>query len=270
MDDQSKRDEGSGRIKPEADPRLSRSMEFGLAILQSFSEESATLGIADLAKLVGIKRSTTHRYATTLVVLGYLEQDSKRKYHLARRAAAVGAAAIGALRVRVGALPILEGLREQTGHTVSLGVLDGDRALYIERLPGYREGQYEVDRNGGIGVSLPLHCTAIGKALLAGLPKRESSRRLSDIELTRHGPNTIVGKRRLDAELERIRQEGLAVSDEEHAAGARSIAALVRDSQIEQLLAIEVGVPARAYTVQQLVKVIGPRLESAAKLISSG
>jgi IclR family pca regulon transcriptional regulator len=262
-------DESRGRIKPEADPRLSRSMEFGLAILECFSEERPSLGIADIATLVGISRSTTHRYATTLVVLGYLEQNSKRKYRLARRAAEAGVAATGALRLRVGALPVLEWLREQTGHTVSMGVLDGGRALYVQRLLSHREGQYEVDRHVGVGVPLPLHCTAVGKALLAGLSESDRDRTLREIELTPHAPNTILSRRGLLDELKRVCREGFAISDEEYVEGARSIAVLVDGALIEQRLAIEVTVPAEAYTVQELIADVGPRLRQAAKLISN-
>src|SRR5580693_1466011 len=69
----------SARIRPAPDPRLSRSLEYGIAILESFSRKHQELGIAELAELVGISRSTTHRYAITLVALGYLGQDSRRK-----------------------------------------------------------------------------------------------------------------------------------------------------------------------------------------------
>ncbi len=67
------------RIRPKPEPHLSRSLEYGVAILESFSSEHQTLGIADISEIVGISRSTTHRYAMTLVALGYLEQDSTRK-----------------------------------------------------------------------------------------------------------------------------------------------------------------------------------------------
>lgn len=257
------------RVRSEADPRLSRSMEFGLAILECFSHEYSALGIADLAGMVGTSRSTTHRYATTLVVLGYLEQDTKRKYRLARRAAASGDAAVGALRLSPTGLSVLEDLREQTGHTVSTGILDGKRVLYIQRLLGHREGQYEVDRNVGIGVALPLHCTAMGKVLLAHLSEPEASQLLDDIELTRHAPNTITSKRSLLRELESVRQAGRAVSDEEHFRGMRAIAVLVQGAPAAQLLALEVAVPSSAYTAKQLIADVGPHLERAAKLISS-
>lgn len=270
MDDQSRRDEHGPRIKPHADPRLSRSMEFGLAILECFCEDRSTLGIADLAKIVGLSRATTHRYAATLLALGYLEQDSTRKYRLARLAGSPGAAALGAMRLPDGAPAILEELREQTGHTVSIGLLDGQRALYIRRLLGHREGQYEADRQVGIGVALPLHCTAIGKALLATLPKPRAARLVRELELTRHSPHTITNKRALRAELDRVRGEGWAFSDEEHFVGARSIATSVQCEQVEWPLGIEVAVPAAAFTAMELSARVLPALQWAAGLISSG
>ncbi len=138
---------GKKRIRPDADPRLSRSLEYGMAILESFSGGRQALGIADIADIVGVSRSTTHRYAMTLVALGYLEQNSKRKYRLARHAADPGGAAIGAIRREVAARAVLEELREQTGHTVSMGVLNGARVIYIYRLLAHGAGQYG-DRPG--------------------------------------------------------------------------------------------------------------------------
>jgi DNA-binding IclR family transcriptional regulator len=256
------------RIKPAPDPRLSRSLEYGIALLESFSGERQSLGIADMADIVGISRSTTHRYAMTLVALGYLEQDSKRRYRLARDAAGPGAAAIGAIRRLLPARAVLEELRDQTGHTVSMGVLDGARVTYVHRLLGHRPGQYEVDQGLGVGAHIPVHCTALGKVLLASLSDAERRELLASIKLVRRGPGTITGKKQLAAELDRISARGVVVSDEEHARGARSVAVLVPRPRSEYPLAIDVTVPSGAYTVDQLVKGIGPALKRAARLIS--
>jgi DNA-binding IclR family transcriptional regulator len=256
------------RIRSDPDPRLSRSLEYGVAILESFSGGRQALGIADLANIVGISRSTTHRYAMTLVALGYLEQDPKRRYRLARSAAAPGTAAIGAIRRLLPARAVLEELRDETGHTVSMGVLDGGRVIYVHRLLGHRPGQYSIDRDIGVGANIPVHCTALGKVLLASLSDPERRELLASIELVRHGPNTIRAKKRLAAELDRIGTGGVVVSDEEHVSGARSIAVLVPRPRSEHPLAIDVTVPSPAYTLDRLVEDIGPRLKRAARLIS--
>jgi IclR family pca regulon transcriptional regulator len=258
----------TARIKPAPDPRLSRSLEYGIAILESYSSEHQALGIAELADIVGISRSTTHRYAMTLVVLGYLEQDPKRKYRLARRAADAGGVALSELRRHVPTGAVLEELRDDIGHTVSMGVLDGARVVYVHRLLGHRSGQYAVDRDMGVGANVPVYCTALGKVLLASISDAERRELIAGLELTPHGPNTITDKRKLAAELDRVSPRGTAVSDEELVSGARSIAVLVPRPHSEHPLAIDVTVPAAAYTVKRLVKEVGPRLKRAAKLIS--
>lgn len=256
------------RIKAEPDPRQSRSLEYGVAILESFSSEQQTLGIADIAKLVGIGRSTTHRYAMTLVALGYLEQNSKRKYRLARRAADPGSAVIGTIRHEVAARTVLERLREESGHTVSMGALDGSRIIYLYRLFSHGVGQYTVDGDLGVGAHIPAHCTALGKVLLASLSDAERRELLAGIKLRRHGPNTIVKRAELVGELERISPREVVVSDEELLAGSRSIAVLVPRPPSERALAIDITVPSSAYTVDELLKRFGPRIKRAAKLIS--
>lgn len=259
---------GEPRIKPDADPRLSRSLEYGVAILESFSGERQTLGIADIADVVSVSRSTTHRYAMTLVALGYLEQDSKRKYRLAQHAADPGGAVIRAIRREVAARAVLEELREQTGHTVSMGVLNGARVIYVHRLLAHGVGQYDADHDLGVGAAVPAYCSALGKVLLASISDAERRELLASVELKPHGPNTIEERDELAAELDRISTRGVVVSDEELFAGSRSIAVLVPRPRSEHPAAIDVTVPSSAYTVEQLRKQIGPRLKRAAKLIS--
>jgi DNA-binding IclR family transcriptional regulator len=259
----------TSRIREVPDSRLSRSLEYGIAILESFSGERQALGIAEMADIVGISRSTTHRYAITLVALGYLEQDPKRKYRLAAQAATPGSAAIGAIRKRIPARAVLEELRKETGHTVSMGVLDGARVVYIHRLLGHRIGQHAIDRDFGVGADVPVHCSALGKALLASLSDAERRELLASIELTQHGPNSIMDKKKLAAELDRISLRKPVVSDEELIRGARSIAMLVPRPRSEHALAIDVTVPSAAYTVEQLLEDIGPCVKRAAKLISA-
>ena len=256
------------RIRAAPDPRLSRSLEYGIAILEAFSGERQALGISELADILGISRSTTHRYATTLVVLGQLEQDSKRRYRLARHATDTGAAAIGAIRRWVPARAVLQELREETGHTVSMGVLDGARVVYIHRLLGHRSGQYAIDQDLGVGANVPVYCTALGKILLASLSDAERRELLADIKLTRRGPHSIIEKKKLVAELDRISARGVLVSDEELVRGSRSIAVLVPRPRSERPLAIDVTVPTGTFTVDRLVKEVGPRVRRAARLIS--
>jgi IclR family transcriptional regulator, pca regulon regulatory protein len=258
----------SGRISPTPDPRMSRSFEYGAAILEAFSHEHLALGIAELAEFVGITRSTTHRYAATLVALGYLEQDPKRKYRLSLAATGPGHTAIGSMRRQVPARVALEELRDKTGHTVSMGVLDSTRVIYVHRLFGHHRGQYEIDMDLGVGATVPVYCTALGKVLLASLSDDERLEIIAGLQLIPHGPNSILAKSDIAAELDRLNVRDAVVSDEELTAGARSIAALIPRPAGEYALAIDITVPSWAYTVNRLRKKLGPPLRRTVRLIS--
>ncbi len=255
------------RIIEEADPRLSRSLEFGLAILERFSGDRPSIGIAALADMIGSSRSTTHRYASTLVELGYLEQGAKRKYRLAPRAASAGMAALGALRLSPSARSVLAALRTQTGCTVGVGVRDVARALYIDRLPGHGAGQAEVDAGLGVGVPVPLHCTALGKAILAGLGESELAQLLGSPELDGGGSRSTAEIPELEAQLERIRGGELSHGDEELRPGARSIAVLIECSRARPI-AVDIVAPASRFSMRELTDKLGPILRRTAARVA--
>jgi len=256
------------RVAGPPDPKQSRSVEYGAAILRCYSSDRRGLGIADMADLVGMSRSTTHRYAVTLVALGYLEQDSKRKYRLAARSANPGWAAIEAVRAKVGARAALEDLRDELGHTVSMGMLSGGRVVYVYRLFGHRRGQFHADHGLRAGASVPVYCTALGKVLLASLATAERERLLDGLELEPQGPNAILDRRRLATAIDRIGASDAVLSDEEQLAGARSLATLVPGTRGGFTLAIEVTAPASAHSASGLVRHAAPALRRAARLIA--
>ncbi len=260
----------ASRIKAAPDPRMSRSFEYSVAVLESFSRERRPLGISELAKIMGLSRPTTHRYAVTLVALGYLEQDDKRRYRLSTRAAGPGRSAIGAVRRQVSARVVLEDLRDKVGHTVSMGVLDRNRVVYVHRLFGHRRGQYAVDLELGVGASVPVYCTALGKVLLASVSDAERRELLEELQLVPNGPNSIVAKSELEEEIAGIDVRGPVLSDEELTAGSRSVAVLVPRPAGEYPLAIEVTVPSSAFTAKQLLDEVGPLVKRMASLISGG
>ncbi len=255
-------------IKPSAEPKYSRSLEFGLAIVGCFTVKRSVLRISELADMIKVSRSTTHRYAQTLVELGCLEQDRKHHYRLARGIAAAGTAFIDTLRLETPeAREILEDLRDVTGHTVSMGVLDGARVLYTYRLFAHGPGQYEADLESGVGGSVPVYCTAIGKMLLASLGPAERHHAVARLKLRSRGPNTITKKRVLTEELLEIDAVGIAVCDEEQAKGVCSIAALIAHAKRSQPMALSVTVPAESMSVATMTAELGPHILAAAERI---
>jgi IclR family pca regulon transcriptional regulator len=250
--------------------RFSSSLVAGLAILDCFSAERPQLGIAGLADRLNMTRSTTHRYAATLVALGYLEQDHARQYRLAPRVADLGLALLDSMTLRRHAREPLRRLRVETGRTVSMAILDNGQIRYVERLRGWRQGQHAADLDLGLAARQPIHSTAMGKLLLAYLPDPKREGLIAELELSRQGPKTITSKDALRTELQRVRRAGLAVNDEEQAPGLRSIAAPVLDEQGLALAAIAVTVPREAFSRKQLIVQLGPPVEATAEQISAG
>ncbi len=263
----SKHNQFEPRVSADANPRLSRSLEYGVAILESFTADRPRLGVSDMAAIMGISRSTIHRYAITLVRLGFLEQDGGRKYRLSRGAMLMGSNVIHTVRLETSARVILEALREKTRATVSLGVLDRTNVVYIERLFSHGTGQYEADLGLGVGAHVPVYCTAIGKVLLSTLGQDDQLMILEGLSLTQYGPNTITNKQELFADLLQTRLLGISTCDEEQAQGVRSIAVAVPDPGGSRSMAISVTIPAHLQTVEALSSTFGSTLKMAAAQI---
>ncbi len=255
-------------LDPEHPGRFSSSLVAGLAMLRCFTAEHPERGIADMAAELDLGRSTTHRYATTLVTLGYLEQGASRKYRLSSRVCDVGLSLFDSMVVRRVAREHLKELRAQTGRTVSLGVLGGTEVAYIDRWQGSRQGQYMADVSVGLGTRLPVHCSAAGKALLARLPEAEQRELIGKLRLSKRGPKSIMTKTALRDELERVVVRGVAVDDEELLAGRRAIAAVVVDGEGAAVAAVELAVPASAHAGERLLKELGPKVTTTARRIT--
>jgi IclR family pca regulon transcriptional regulator len=251
------------------DAGFSQSLERGLAVLSAFSSTRPLIGVSEIARDVGLSRSSAHRYIATLAALGYLEQDrATRKYRLGPRVLDLGFSAINSMELRELALPYLQALSDATGHTVNMAVLDGVDVVYVERCRSASIGQREIDLNLHVGSRLPAYCTSMGKVLLAGLEREELERRLGLLELTLRGPNTIVGVESLLGELDTVRERGIAVNNEELAYGLRSIAAPVRGRDGEVVAAINLAVHRSLVSMKDLVARLGPQLRASAREIS--
>jgi IclR family pca regulon transcriptional regulator len=249
--------------------RYSQSLERGLAILACFSLERPLLGIAELADMLGMSRSTTHRYVITLVALGYLRQGAQRKYRLALQVTELGMSAMNSTSLREHARPYIEDLSRRSTFTVGLAVLDGPEILLVDRVRGRRRGQGLIELGIRTGSRMPAHCTAMGKLLLAHLPARERRELLAELKPGRRRPGAIASKSALRDELESIPTEGLARSDEELAPGLIAIAAPVRDGSREVVAAAGMAAHSSMISPQGLLDQLGPHLVSTADRISA-
>jgi IclR family pca regulon transcriptional regulator len=228
---------------PGGSAAFSQSLERGLMILSSFSEARPVLGIADLSRAVSLNKSTTHRYVATLAKLGYVQQDpDTKKYSLGPRVVDLGFAAINSMEITRVAAQYLQALSDETGYTVSMAVLDGPDIVYVDRRRSGRASNFAMGLNLHVGSRLPAYCTSMGKVLLAYREPAALRGLLDRTDFARRGPKTITAREQLMTALARVRLTGIAVNDEELAAGLRSVAAPVRDRSGRVVAAVNIAV----------------------------
>ena len=230
----------------EAPERLS-SVANALRLMTVFSDDEYELGISQLAGKLGLAKSTVHRLASTLLAAGMLEQNSETgKYRLGLTVFQLGALVRRKLDISAAAKPCLMRLREQTDETVQLAVPGQGGVMYVNFL----ESRHAIRMGSRIGLTLPLHCTAEGKALLA-------------FGLAEEAPPTPNQA----ADLAAIRARGFAIDDEECEPGMRSIAAPVFDESGTAIAAVGIAGPAQRLSLAVL-EGFAPDLLDAADSIS--
>ncbi len=239
-------------------------------MLRCFTGDTPLLGIGELAKMTGLSKASAHRYAITMVELGYLEQPplGSRKYRLGLRVSDLGMSVLNVQLLRTHGHVFLEKLRRQTSYTVSTAVLDNDEVRIIDCLPGFCGHAQLLPLKVGLGCRLPAHCTSIGKVLLANLQETERTKALARLKLSRKTPNTITHNRLLSQELEHIREVGFAVSHEEYATGVHAIAMPIL-SDGAAVAAVAVVAPTSMVSGEELTIVFGSPLLATASAFSA-
>jgi IclR family KDG regulon transcriptional repressor len=192
----------------------------GLQILDLIADTDRALGVTEIASLLQLDKSSVSRLVKTLVNHDYVQPDNgSRGYVLGKRVRQISWHYLNRMPVREKAKPYLYRLVEQTGECAHTAVYSGGKALMIDDV----EAEASLRVVGGIGRLIPLHCTAVGKALLA----------FSDLPLPlsfeQETARTITDHAAFCAHLDEIRDQGYALDDEEHQEGVRCMAAPVYD-----------------------------------------
>lgn len=196
---------------------------------------------------------------------GYLMRDSDtRRYRPGIKVLQLGFTAISSLDIRQVARPYLVQLSQQVGETVSLSVLDGMEIVYIDRV----RNQQIVGVVLGMGSRLPAHCASMGKAMLAHLPPEELRRRLDRAGLKPRTHKSLVDWAALEDELERVRQQGYAINDEELEIGLRAVAAPIWDSSNQVVAAANITGSAAMLSLERLESELALAVRHTANQIS--
>ena len=240
-------------------------LDKALDVLDAIGAAPQGLSQVDLSARLAVPRTTLYRLLATLVARGMIRRDPLRRvyclgfrcFELARKAHAnpdlVAAASLE-----------LRALRDLTGETSYLAVLDGLEVLSLERC----DGAHSQRSQSAVGQRKPLHCTSQGKAILSALDDATRDALVRELPLAAVTPRSITDRRRLQAELRFTAARGWSVDDEEIVPGVRCVGAPIVDSAGKVRGAISVAGPAFRMTLAR-VEGLGPEVAEAARRVGA-
>jgi DNA-binding IclR family transcriptional regulator len=220
-----------------------QSLARGLKILDILGQTQAGASITELAEALGVDKASASRLVATLVNYGYAEKDQQtRRFYLGPQVVPLSRSVLARLSRREAAKPFLRELMERTGECAHLAVPAQGKVLYVDQV----ESPATLRVNAQVGTMNPLHCTALGKVLLA----------FGDLELpatlTSFTPHTLTDPDRLRKNLEQVCALGYAVDDEEFDLGVRCIAVPVFDFRGKPAGSIGISGPTTRVTPERL------------------
>jgi len=218
-----------------------KALDKSLAILEVLSRENSPLSIAELSERLGIYPSTIHRILDTLRYWEYVEQDSHtQKYQLGLKVLELGMTKLQGMELIKEASSYLKELQNQSNETVHLAILEEGEILYLDK----EESSQSIRMVSKVGRRVPVHCTALGKVLLAYLDEEEQEKVLNEKRLSPFTENTITNKKKLREELSKVREQGFAEDREEHQKDVCCLAAPIKDHRGTVIAAVSLSVPA--------------------------
>jgi IclR family acetate operon transcriptional repressor len=223
-------------------------------LLETMADLGGIATLSELAHRSGLPVPTIHRLVRTLVDLGYVRQEPSRAYALAPRLVRLGE---GASRlIGTWATPYLRRLVDAVGETANLALLDGEEVVYAAQVPGRHSMRMFTE----VGRRADMHCTAVGKAMLAAMPPDRAFEILRRSELSAQTAHTLTTMDAMQDELGRIRQNGYAMDEEEQEIGVRCVAVAIPG---ERARAISVSGPSTRMTESLVGAAVPALLETA-------
>jgi DNA-binding IclR family transcriptional regulator len=223
------------------------SLAKGLRTMELLASDGE-LSASRIATQLNTSRAASHRFLSTLRDLGYVEKTAEGRFRLTFKVVELGMKKLEGFEIRHIAHPYLQELALAFGETVNLGHWDGSAIAHIDKINSKEVLRLDV----GTGATAPAYCTGLGKAILAFLPDDELNDYLRNTRLVEMSPNTITDRAQLASAIEKIRQRGYAIDDEELSLGLRCVAAPVFDYTGRPNYALSVSGPTQRMTEEKI------------------
>ena len=235
---------------------INQSLAHGLEILFLYDTATPLLAVSDISKKLRYSQSKTYRLIRTLIKYGLLQENrGTAQYGLGLNALRMGLLAQENLNLSVIARPFMKELSHLSKETVLLTVVNGTRGMCLEKV----ESEEPIRLSFTPGTTLPLHCGASSKILMAYLPQEDQNKIIAKEGLRRYTPNTISQVDQLKAHLREIHKKGYAFSDREIDWDARAVGAPIFDGNRRMVAGLSVAGP--------VYRISKKRAENLARLV---
>lgn len=232
--------------------KIIQAIDHALQVLELFSVERPEWGVTEISKALNLYKSTVHNILSTLEARDFVRKDPMtEKYKLGIKFFELGNVVIQELDIKREAAPYMEQLAKKFNETVHLGILDGQEVLSIE----LEESAHVLRPHLFVGKRAPLHCTAVGKVLMAYLSEAEIDSILQEKGLSKFTETTITTVEAMKKELEKIRRQGYAVDDMEHDEGVRCVASPIYSAKGEVVASLSISGPAFRINEKNIEKI---------------
>jgi IclR family transcriptional regulator, pca regulon regulatory protein len=249
------------------DPLFNQSVQKAFAILDAFGGERRALNLSEIARLVGVTKSSAQRCTHTLERLGLLTRDAHvKRWVLTPRTLSLANAYLSGHPLVEQATTHLIDLNQATGESVSLSEPDDTDMVFVARFPSHKRFFWHMP----VGRRLPMYCTASGRAYLCALPAADAARIVRRSPLRQFTPQTLVSVELILEHIEAARRAGYAWSDQECYRGDVTIAAPVLGDDGRPVAAVNVSAPTSRWKLAELRARFAPLLLETARAASGG
>ena len=227
----------------------------GLSVIESFSADRPRMAIKDVAEVTGLDRSTARRCLLTLTSLGYADFDGKY-FTLTPKIMRLGMDALATLPLPRTVQPWLEQLSEQLDQACSVTILDGTEIVFVARAAQRRIMSIGLM----VGSRLPVHCAAMGRMMLAALPKEKAQEILEASDLSPRTPKALTRTQDIMERIAQARTDGYCFVDQETEIGLRSLAVPILNKHGQTVAAVNTGMVATNEDPQAIIRRCLPAL----------
>ncbi|MEH7254458.1 IclR family transcriptional regulator [Neobacillus niacini] len=242
-----------------------KSVSRALDIIALVGMKKGGLGVTEIANQIDINKSSVFRTLSTLVQYGYIEQENEtQKYKLGYKFLDMSTKLLESIDLRKEAKPFLQELENRTNEVIHLVVYDQGEVVYIEKL----EGNETLRTHSKVGKRAHMHCTSVGKAILAHLPDNDVLTIIDRKGMPFHTEHTITEKEVLFDELKQVRQKGYSLDQEENEYGITCIAAPVFDHLGNIVAAVSISGPTTRMNDDRL-NALGPIMIQTSQQLSA-